>query len=535
VCRDSLAGSELTLLVTLIDEQGGGAVSCIQAPNAARLAARFGERLRKLSPRVLVRSELVLVTGVHALERGVGLIDALKVRPALDGVCAGARCLAPWQLVVLDAFTQFQPIPGVPDARFGSSLEQLASVLAGDAAAPLVRFEGVSFVGSASGLSRLERLRSPSRPLEAGAIARTLGAAERYITEHQSADGFYEYALNPYSSEPAAADVGNIARQAGTALVLCELGSPAAVKSALRALDALASQARPGQGYRALSRDASRAQFGHSALPLAAYLSCRRRPEAGPEFRAAHDALLGDLGRFLLRLQRADGSFFADVRLPDGTPKGDDESLFGAGQGVLALVLLEAVARAEPDLGLPRATVLDAAIERAMTHYAERHWPRPLRSLFYLEENWHCLAARAALAAHRHDGYERFCLDYVGFKSRFILDPHEVEDPALIGGYGFPLFPLHVTPAAGFAEALSAAITVKRARNERTAAEEARLARVLRFVSAQQWDEAACFACATPGALGGFSESAATSSIRVDYVQHALAALGHGSPLLGLR
>src|SRR5688572_29017214 len=196
-------------------------------------------------------------------------------------------------------------------------------------------------------------------------------------------------------------------------------------------------------------------------------------------------------------MQRADGSFFEEVTLPAGTPEGERESLFGAGQAVLGLVLLERELAARPRAGAPARETLNGAIRRAMDHYAERHWPRALRSLFFLEENWHCLAARAALRAHRHDGYERFCLDYVAFKTRFILDAGDVEDPALIGGYGFgPMFPLHVTPAAGFGEALSAAIAVKRARAKSTHADEAVLARVLRFVSSQQWDEPACFACA---------------------------------------
>ena len=33
---------------------------------------------------------------------------------------------------------------------------------------------------------------------------------------------------------------------------------------------------------------------------------------------------------------------------------------------------------------------------------------------------------------------------------------------------------------------------------------------------------------------GGFSESLASPEIRIDYVQHCMAALGHGGRLLGL-
>lgn len=538
VCREPLSRAELTALVTTVDARGRGELACVQAGTGERLGERLREKLRAAAGagKTLARAELELIRAVRPLARTHWLLDALKLRPVVDGVCSGERCFAPWQLVRLGVFTHFQPIPGVPDARFGSSLDAIAALLTGSAAAPLVQFETSSTVADARGVRRLERLRSRLDRLDRAATARATAAAERYITAQQASDGIYAYALDPFSSEPARADVGNLARQAGTALVLCELGSPEAVVSAVRALRALAAHAKAGTGYRALSLNPARAQLGHSALPLAALLSCRLRPEVDPEFRRETTALVADLGRFLLRMQRPDGSFHQDVELPNGVPSGDSETLFGAGQAILSLVLLEEEARSKPSSGLPPAPRLEQALDLAMEHYAERHWPRALRSLFFLEENWHCLAARAALRSHRHHGYERFCLDYVAFKSRFILGADEVPEPALAGGYGLgPAFPLHVTPASGFGEALAAAISVKRARGEATEADEARLRLVLRFVAAQQWDEAACFACATPAALGGFSESAAATLIRVDYVQHALAALGHGAPLLGMR
>jgi hypothetical protein len=61
------------------------------------------------------------------------------------------------------------------------------------------------------------------------------------------------------------------------------------------------------------------------------------------------------------------------------------------------------------------------------------------------------------------------------------------------------------------------------------------LKQVMGFVLRRQWTAARCAACA-PGkdAVGGFSESEASPVIRIDYVQHAMAALGHGGRVLGL-
>ena len=63
---------------------------------------------------------------------------------------------------------------------------------------------------------------------------------------------------------------------------------------------------------------------------------------------------------------------------------------------------------------------------------------------------------------------------------------------------------------------------------------EALLEDVMGFLVRQQWTEETCLACA-PGVLvaGAFSESSASPVIRIDYVQHAMAALGHGGRVLG--
>jgi hypothetical protein len=196
--------------------------------------------------------------------------------------------------------------------------------------------------------------------------------------------------------------------------------------------------------------------------------------------------------------------------------------------------MLEQLARKQPSAHWPGQPQLAAAIDRAMDHYGRSYWPKPLRSLFYIEENWHCLAARAALASHRHDDYERFCLDYVRFKARLILDQSASREH--VGGYGLSdMFPPHSTATAGFGEALAAALHVAHARGDDLTEQQSTLRSVLGFVARHQWTAENCFACgARREAIGGFSESSASPSIRIDYVQHAMAALGHGARALAL-
>src|SRR5262249_21587930 len=160
-----------------------------------------------------------------------------------------------------------------------------------------------------------------------------------------------------------------------------------------------------------------------------------------------------------LALQRPDGGFAAALDLETGARLDGPDPLYASGQAVLALLLLEARQHTSAFAEYPAYDVVHDAAERAMSYFADHYWSHPLAHFFYLEENWHCLAARAALGVHRNPGYEDFCLDYVRFKSRLILRRETGIDADYDGGFGLGnVVPPHNTGAAGFAEALAAAI-----------------------------------------------------------------------------
>ncbi|WP_437592103.1 hypothetical protein [Sorangium sp. So ce1000] len=489
---------------------------------------------------------------------GPGL-DGLSLRPGLDGLCLAERCLMPWQLIALDAFNTNAPLAGVPDFRFGVDLAILRRALgeperprgagAGGAALRdgLTRIETLSYAVDGDGaLHLLSRIGELSVPLTEATVQQAADAAQRYILGAQRKDGMFRYIVDPFTGR-ASFDGFSIARQAGTTLALCELGGGAegapappevgkAVQRSLAMLAKLERKAGEGGAVGALFYPADSpgtiASLNPTALSLVAFLSCR---DAVDDARGAHDALIGRLARMVLATQRDDGGFAPQLDLARVAPVLGPTQLYEGGQSVLALTLLEALAAREPHPDFPPAAAVRAAVDRAMDYYANRYWDHFASDFVYMEENWHCLAARAALGHHRRDDYERFCLDYVAFKSRLVLDEDSDVTPDLVGGYGFGnVLPPHNTATSGFGEALAAAMAVKEARGEDLARDRARMQQVLGFLVRQQWSPATCFACSRDVIIeGGFSESMASPRIRIDYVQHAWAALGHGGRVLG--
>jgi hypothetical protein len=535
-CSSPVDAERLTLLVahTHRGEQGPRP-TCLQSTSAAEL----GDRLRRLLRRQTQPGTVVVVDVVRAvkpLSNSVPLLDSFDVRPGLDGICENENCLPAWKLTLSDVFSENRPLPSVPEASYGFSADAVREML-GSAAETrgrglegLVRIETETLTVDATGVHRLVRTRPTPPALSQFAVERSVEAAQAYISEAQERDGTFRYSLDPESGKEDVATL-NLPRQAGTAYALCELGSGTRSRRTVqRALRAFEPKERRFGEISAL-KDSGVFGLGKSALPLLAMLRCRE--QTGAE----NDRLVGQLARLILRLQRENGSFYPELDAAQVKGKGDHEVLYAAGQAVLALVLLEQQldelkgSKAEP---LPDAGTLKRAIDGAMTFYGGPYWPRPLRDLFFFEEGWHCLAARQALTSHRNDAYEQLCIDYVASRLRYVARAADTSEAHFVGGYGLgDLFPPRNTGTAGLGEALSASIAIKLKRGLPVAEDKAILADLVTFLLRAQWTEAGCYACKKPElVVGGFSQQLGAPDIRIDYVQHAMAAIGHGGQLL---
>ncbi|MEM6788294.1 MAG: hypothetical protein AAF715_12315 [Myxococcota bacterium] len=539
-CPAPLAPARRTALVSFIarpdpERPEAAAFRCLQADDGEALAADVARTLDREAQYGPVRVDLV-ARRVRPETVGIAFVERLALRPGLDGACRNVTCLAPWQLVVLDAFNRHAPIPGVADARLGASLSRIAASLGG-ALTERIATRGWILGPETDGPVALDRNQRPDATVSSASLRDAVAAAEAYVYAAQGKNGRFRYIVDPFTGD-VVDDSLSLPRHAGTTLVVCELGAVRKRTAIVveRALGTLAAHARPvtlsssaqGRVLRRQRGAKGSARMGPTALGLAALLRCR--PRAGER----HDVLIGDLARTLLHQQRPDGSFAHHLDLERGAPMDRRGSIYVDGQIVLALSLLEA-AGTFAAATWPPAHDVRTAVERAMTYFGRDYWPRFIRPLGYLEENWHCIAAAASLGHHRHEAYERFCIDYVTFKSRFIHAVGTVRED-LVGGYGVGnIVPPHNTATAGFGEAMASALQLLRARGEPEGEAAATLRAALTYLLRNQWRAGHCFACSPRRRIAGaFSEHPASARVRIDYVQHAWAALGHGGRALGV-
>jgi hypothetical protein len=513
--------------VALVDGSPEPILVCIQraALEAAVTAAR--EELEARWDRGVATVDVVVRT--RTLPEAGPLLGAVVVRPGFEGVCEKDKCLLPWQLFGLDAFTEAANVAAL-QAELGvtaSSLRRRLGVADGG-------FKGLDALETRTfwlrgdgNVEPVRHLRTGPRPLSEAELRAGIADAIGYVAANQEPDGRFRYMVDPFSGTITNANF-SVPRQAGTTLALCELAehSKEALPAAKRSLAMLADleQQKGDRGGIVHPKGAKKkAALGPTALSTVAFFACR--PVTGDR----HDDTMVRLATLLLAMQRDDGGFSPAWDPETGVVVAGRDPLYAAGQAVLSLVLWEAS-------DLPKPAGLAEAIDRAMRYYAGPYWDIPLRDFFYLEENWHCLAARAALQTHRNDAYERFCVDYMTMKTRFIQRPESGIDEDLVGAYAFGhVFPPHHTATAGYGEALAAVIDIKRARGLDTTRDEETMRLVVEYLLRHQWRPDNCAMCTQKvRVVGAFSENFASPAIRIDFVQHAMAAMHHGGTVLGV-
>lgn len=159
-----------------------------------------------------------------------------------------------------------------------------------------------------------------------------------WLATNQRDDGSFLYELD---REGGDASRYNEVRHAGVLLSLYQAG---AVEVGDRGLDWVVARLRPVErGGTALTSDTSRASVGAAALLTAALVERRVLTHD-----RSHDALLHDLGRFLVAMQRDDGGFFVSVDSRTGALDTEGTSRYYPGEALWALARLESTFADEP-------------------------------------------------------------------------------------------------------------------------------------------------------------------------------------------
>jgi len=538
-CAAAPATSPVTLALTYLPRQGHEPrTRCWQGADLATLLPTAAAALAQEARRGALKVDAI-TTVQDATAAPPGLADLL-LRPGQEGLCLEGCCLLPWQLIGDPRFRSPPLLPSMPDVRTGTDTTGVGALLAASCSptprGPLQRIQTASYLLDRHAQAHeLSGFSEPERDLTTAAVADATATAQRYLLRARRPDGYFYYMVYPYTGV-ISFDSLSVARQAGATLALCELGTPGEERTdaVVRSLALLATlERRVGELGLLTNPDEPAAgpwPLIPSTLALAAFVRCRSLVDS------RHDALIGRLAALVQRMQRPDGGFFPRFSPVTGAPVAGPSTVFEGGQAVLALALLEATAPTAPTAPWPAASTITTTVTRAMDYYAHRYWQVFAADFFHLEEHWHCLAARAAQTVHPHAGYERLCFDFVASRTRFVLRREDGVEEAFVGGLGFGnLAPPATTQAATFGEALAAAVQIKQTRGLDGTAERETLTRVLRFLRRQQVSEASCFACRQPAAMtGAFAETSGAPHVRVDYVQHAWAALGHGAHALGL-
>ena len=178
-CHHAINADEATLLVAYVS--GGKAQSqCLQAESRVKLRLKLKRLLQQADAGATVVIDLVRT--LKPLSPTFPLLDALELRPGIDGVCEGALCLPAWQLTLSDSFSDNRPLPAVPDASYGFSADAVRRSLGskdsdkGLGIKGLIRIETDSLVADVGGVHRLLRTRTTPPALSRHSVADAVAA-----------------------------------------------------------------------------------------------------------------------------------------------------------------------------------------------------------------------------------------------------------------------------------------------------------------------------------------------------------------------
>ena len=500
------------------------------------------------SERKHTRWRVDVAVGRSPVVTGVPFLFAKSFVPGLDGVGLQigdrAAYLLPVDLYQRQWMASYQPFYFMQEFRTGLELRSVVDDLAAQLALSreqwrrsrrrFFRFRVQSFAEDAQHRralnSRLARV-LPTQPLSRAQAEAAGIRAARFLMRRQRSDGRFVYIYHPLSPRQSPDRISrgdyNLPRHAGTTWFLATALSKLAIEgltlSTRRAAQYLAKHAVPpscrGDTFACVGSEA-RAGLGASALTLVA-LADYEMSTGDTRFAA----LVDRLGRFLLHMQRKNGDF-CHVYLPrTGQKQCNDVLLYYSGEAALALAKLWQRNR-DPTL-LPH-------IERALDFLTDTKYRFFLGQFFISEDHWTCIAADAAKQAVTKLGYARFCRAFADLNRKVQIGRSFGQLGHLAGAFSItPFFLPHNTPVGSRTEANIATYRLLRHHGIEAPLVRDTILAAARYLVAQQIGPQNDYLYqAGDAAHGAITQTPARASVRIDYVQHAAAAILGALPLL---
>jgi hypothetical protein len=539
---------------------GKGDTIAAAVADAAR-AIRADARLAHLSPvdAASARIQVDLVTARAPLGDGdplfalvqvpglsAELADAAPLEPGLDGIgAADARgvesFLAPGDLVADKLVAKPDPVPLLPDLATGLDRRGLASLMPGTSG--WFRFRTDTFVerplatrGDGAPLPLTRGVPPGPAPTAANLRAAALAGA-RYLVAHLSPSGRYVYEHELTTGKRTDPDRGpySIPRHAGVTYFLAQVyratRAPWLLEPIQRAARHLETLVESGgctltvDGARAAcvfdpKSDRGRASLGSSALTVVALVEYEEATGDG-QFRPLAD----ELARWILWMQRDDGSFVHEYDVARARKVEDVVSFYYSGEAAFALARMYAMTR---DLRYARAA------ERALD-WLTGWYDFFLGGFFYGEEHWTCIAAEAIWPAVDKAAYQDFCDGYGAFLREQQPAPGELPGwDDLAGAYddGAPLTAPPNTPAGSRTEAMLSAYALGVHRGDPDPRIRDQILLAAAYLLRQQIRPDSDFAALGGDVDGGMPESPIGRTVRIDYVQHTGSAMLRVADLL---
>jgi hypothetical protein len=357
----------------------------------------------------------------------------------------------------------------------------------------------------------------PSRPT-ASAVRTSVREAAWHLARNVDGEGRYRYLVSAPSNQTLFGY--NYARHAGATLFLAQVAATAGdadlTAPLLRAAAFLRERASLRCGEHRCIAEGTEATMGASAIATMAFAELVRTG-----LDASYLPALRELTAFLRSMQRPDGEFQHVYDVAAKAPV-NVQYMYFTGEASLALALAYEVTGDARDLH---------AASRALGHLVAHGWSFPLSAYYQNEEHWTC-QAMAQLWRHAPNPEAlSFCLRWNEFQ-RAVQYVGGAPDPSWLGGYGVGTVMLpRLTPAASRSEATAATLAILLSDKGHVNAEQAQALRAqldlaVSFLLRQQItaEGAASYRDAL-AVQGAFPGSAADLDLRIDYAQHAGAAL----------